>query len=768
MSSSDKLRFGHLSSRASDLRLAALKARLAGLGPYDAARIVYRDAAGREIVRGQQAFELRRREGVRPARGGGPGAPALPPPPALPAIQRIEGPVYADPILELGAAFEGGAILGVGYFGALHAFAHCGLWFDRVAGTSSGAITAALIAAGYRVDLNYPLDVLTPPAYSLTMAGGVPRHEGLAPSGSNSLNRILFEDSFWRLLDADLVRSEAEWEATAFVAGMPSIARYPGVLVSPAATAAMLAFREWARDLFMEGRWPPLDLNPDNDSATSVGARTLLGLLENGAIYKGDALRDWIDAHLRAKVRGSGPNGSVTFADLPMDLCVCTVFNRQAPKDARPGPAPAFIPAEPVYFSKRTTPDYPVAEAVRRSASLPFVFRPLTLRAGHGVRLRDHRAADGTVVPYSSYDTDRVEDGFFLDGGLRNPLPSNVFFDDQQLYMPHKPAGEDLVAVFMLDGAAPATPRPPDVPRARLPEHVARLGEFATDLFGALPAGPGLFGIGARKVLIEQGLQTLDYGFGSREGLQVRSIYESMPGLIFVPLPVQDPHAHDAPPDARISGLDFGIPKQTRRWLAKAGWEAVRSTYADLRARTGWNIGIGDAVQSYETDLAIRLDTSLAGRAAVEAGAAATDPLYLDDPTLVHRPRGAPGADELVLNVHDPVPDPAAGRWSALGGVWVRTRNADAAALDYPITVDRRVRILALVPQTEGHRTDGLRRAGFEQDPRLLIADVRAGGAPILVMPYLVLWKDVEPGAVTVPRLDAGAARNLTMVVLLR
>jgi len=47
------------------------------------------------------------------------------------------------------AVFEGGGIRGIGYVGAARAFEEAGYRFRRVAGTSAGAIVAALLASGY-------------------------------------------------------------------------------------------------------------------------------------------------------------------------------------------------------------------------------------------------------------------------------------------------------------------------------------------------------------------------------------------------------------------------------------------------------------------------------------------------------------------------------------------------------------------------------------------------------------------------------------------
>lgn len=68
-------------------------------------------------------------------------------------LKMIDSPVEpaaAPPVTRrcLGV-FQGGGARGVAYAGALAAFRRNGMWFDGVAGASAGAITAALVAAGY-------------------------------------------------------------------------------------------------------------------------------------------------------------------------------------------------------------------------------------------------------------------------------------------------------------------------------------------------------------------------------------------------------------------------------------------------------------------------------------------------------------------------------------------------------------------------------------------------------------------------------------------
>jgi len=51
--------------------------------------------------------------------------------------------------LKIDAVFEGGGMRGIGIVGAINCMEHCGCEFQRVAGSSAGAIIASLVAAGY-------------------------------------------------------------------------------------------------------------------------------------------------------------------------------------------------------------------------------------------------------------------------------------------------------------------------------------------------------------------------------------------------------------------------------------------------------------------------------------------------------------------------------------------------------------------------------------------------------------------------------------------
>jgi len=55
-------------------------------------------------------------------------------------------------VVLINGVFEGGGVKGVSLAGAVQGAQDCGVQFNRVAGTSSGSIVAALLAAGYRAE----------------------------------------------------------------------------------------------------------------------------------------------------------------------------------------------------------------------------------------------------------------------------------------------------------------------------------------------------------------------------------------------------------------------------------------------------------------------------------------------------------------------------------------------------------------------------------------------------------------------------------------
>jgi NTE family protein len=67
-------------------------------------------------------------------------------------LSRMPPPAAQDGQIYIDAVFEGGGVRGLAFLGALRCCADLGLQWRKVAGTSAGAITAALVAANFPID----------------------------------------------------------------------------------------------------------------------------------------------------------------------------------------------------------------------------------------------------------------------------------------------------------------------------------------------------------------------------------------------------------------------------------------------------------------------------------------------------------------------------------------------------------------------------------------------------------------------------------------
>lgn len=109
------------------------------------------------------------------------------------------------------------------------------------------------------------------------------------------------------------------------------------------------------------------------------------------------------------------------------------------------------------YFSKQHTPDFPVAEAIALSMSIPFVFKPVLINYAGAANISDEPA-------YA---------GLWVDGGLLNNLPIHAFDDVAGSGRPayELPLNEATLAFRLSPGKRPETN-----PALRMPA-----GEHGTD-----------------------------------------------------------------------------------------------------------------------------------------------------------------------------------------------------------------------------------------------------------------------------------------------
>lgn len=164
--------------------------------------------------------------------------------------------------------FQGGGAKGFAHVGALRAAEERGIRFEGVAGTSIGAIVAALIAAGYRADELFAMD-------------------GRVPAGVLDIDPLeVIDEADWREIEA------------------------LGAAVTAFAAKPMRRMRDKVINLWL--RQPQLAF---------AHRRVLARLARDYGMTQTVGLVSWLDQLLAAK-RVPGPSGRVRFADLGLPLRV--------------------------------------------------------------------------------------------------------------------------------------------------------------------------------------------------------------------------------------------------------------------------------------------------------------------------------------------------------------------------------------------------------------------------------------------------------------
>lgn len=119
-------------------------------------------------------------------------------------------PIAGDRNYYVDAVFEGGGVKGTAFLGALRCFDDAGIKFRKVAGTSAGAITAAVVAAGFTVD-QLEQDVLGPLDYEGQILSK--KTSRLIWNGSPSDDLKQFH---WMLLRLMVARRSGQYSAEPF------------------------------------------------------------------------------------------------------------------------------------------------------------------------------------------------------------------------------------------------------------------------------------------------------------------------------------------------------------------------------------------------------------------------------------------------------------------------------------------------------------------------------------------------------------------------
>lgn len=224
---------------------------------------------------------------------------------------------------EFDLVFEGGGAKGVAFAGALEVLEDAGHRAKRRIGTSAGAITAALNAAGYTArELLKVASERTPDGRPVFLTF-------LDPPERREISTELIEGSVTIELLRDVnVPLAPEWLERRF---------------DRALLEGLLASRRY---------------------------RQLFSLVERGGLFAGAAFLEWMQQRLARK----GLSRNVTLSELAdatgSDLSVTA-------SDTSDG--------ELLVLNRRTTPDLPVAWAVRMSMSIPFVWQEVLWRGEWGL-----------------------------------------------------------------------------------------------------------------------------------------------------------------------------------------------------------------------------------------------------------------------------------------------------------------------------------------------------------------------------------------------
>jgi NTE family protein len=262
------------------------------------------------------------------------------------------------------AVFEGGGARGIAPVGGLRAAEGHGLRWEAVAGTSAGAIVAALVAAGYTAERIFDPDRAEPP-----------RHV---------VERVL------RCRVIDLF--DPRWDP------------FRRLLGAPTRLGRVAPWSAWCPAALLPlATWLPLCLSV----AVRHGGGVARALSRRGW-FSAEAMIPRFDAILRdsGSVR-PGHGGLVTFDDLPLPLSIVAT-------DIERG--------EPLVFDRHNHPDFPVARAVAASIAVPGVMRPVEAEIqGTDGRRRRLRLLDGGMVS-------NLPAWLFEDERYRNPdIPTLAF-----------------------------------------------------------------------------------------------------------------------------------------------------------------------------------------------------------------------------------------------------------------------------------------------------------------------------------------------------
>jgi predicted acylesterase/phospholipase RssA len=262
--------------------------------------------------------------------------------------QLIPEEIMADKMCDL--VFEGGGAKGAVFVGALMALENRGFQSNLLVGTSAGAITAVMLAAGY------------------------------SPADMNDIAQEKTDDGkprFSTFLDPPSTIS-------------PEVARNSELFAMFSQTSMVNVLRDAGAPIpsFLDQLDDRIRTALINQLLRLPAARTLMSFGELGGLYEGTAFLEWVREKLDKRTAGLGDSTLAEFHETTRrDLTVV---------------ASDTTGTEMLVLNHRTAPQCPTAWAVRMSMSIPFLWDEVTWDANWG-RYRDrdltgHKIVDGGVL----------------------------------------------------------------------------------------------------------------------------------------------------------------------------------------------------------------------------------------------------------------------------------------------------------------------------------------------------------------------------------
>jgi len=336
--------------------------------------------------------------------------------------------------IHIDGVFEGGGTLGTAYIGSLRALEENNIWFKTVSGNSAGAITAALIAVGYTAKeiqwLSSPNSISRPSTLPNSVSSikfssflDFPKNASDI-SNTNKKRTYLWKtlkgealDSFKKLEIKGFPTREITSEkiSTAILQIIPDRTPYRGIrrMIKNTIETSLFFLPRNTPDI---GDYIPFNsTNLREKLANTVwknvvnkqgSYRVLTNLIYEGGMCEGDKFLKTMKELLSAKLHNGNVNIDIKFSDLkyPLALIATDTKNKKM-----------------IVYSSKKTPEKSVAEAVRESMSIPFIFEPMGrneivdggLCSNYPYWI--YSELDSKYFSSSDIDINRVKIGFKLD-----------------------------------------------------------------------------------------------------------------------------------------------------------------------------------------------------------------------------------------------------------------------------------------------------------------------------------------------------------------